>query len=51
MHSLIENLQSQGLSGKQIQTLFLTIHEWLESHYPIMAQISKPILSEEIDFT
>jgi hypothetical protein len=49
MHPLLEELQAQGLSKKQIQTILLTIYEWLETNYPIMAQLSRPVLSEEID--
>jgi hypothetical protein len=39
MQTLLNELEAQGLSDEQIQNLFLTIHEWLEAHYPVMAKI------------
>jgi hypothetical protein len=49
MQTLTTQLEAQGLTNEQIQNLFLTIHGWLEENYPIMAQISKPVLREEFD--
>ena len=48
MQSLISTLQAQGLTENQIQTLFLTIHEWLDIHYPVMAKISKQAMAQEL---
>lgn len=48
MQPLINQLHNQGLSDEQIQSLFLTIHEWLEDHYPMIAQISKPIMVHDL---
>jgi hypothetical protein len=48
MQSLICALEAQGLTENQIQTLFLTIHQWLNTHYPVMAQISKQAMAEEL---
>ena len=48
MQSLINQLRSQGLDDHQIQVLFLTIHEWLEDNYPMIAQISKPVMVHDL---
>ena len=48
MHTLVTELESKGLTNDQIQTLFITLHEWLEKHYPIIAKISKPIMAQEL---
>lgn len=48
MKTLVSALESKGLSRDQIQNLFLTIHGWLEDHYPIIAKISKPVMAEEL---
>ena len=48
MQPLLSKLKTQGLTEEQIQTLFLTIHEWLEHHYPVMAKISKQAMAQEL---
>jgi hypothetical protein len=48
MQSLLCALEAQGLSEEQIQTLFLTIHEWLDHYYPVMAKISKQAMAQEL---
>ena len=48
MQHLINNLEAQGLTEQQIQTLFLTIHEWLDTHYPVLAKISKQAMAQEL---
>lgn len=48
METLLHELESQGLTNKQIQNLFLTIHEWLDAHYPVMAKISKNAMGNEL---
>ena len=48
MHTLLSELEAQGLSDDQIQNLFLTIHEWLDVHYPVMAKISKQAMAREL---
>ena len=51
MQPLLCELKAHGLTSDQIQTLFLTIHEWLEDNYPVMAKISKQALVEELGVT
>lgn len=46
MQTLLCELESQGLTDEQIQTLFITIHEWLDIHYPVMAKISKHAMAQ-----
>jgi hypothetical protein len=48
MQTLLNELEAQGLSDDQIQNLFLTIHEWLDAHYPVMAKISKQAMAREL---
>jgi hypothetical protein len=48
MRTLLCELEAQGLKEDQIQTLFLTIHEWLDEHYPVMAKISKQAMAQEL---
>lgn len=48
MQALSHKLETLGLSEEQIQILFLTIHEWLDDHYPVMAQISKQAMAQEL---
>jgi hypothetical protein len=48
MQTLLSELEAQGLSDDQIQNLFLTIHEWLDVHYPVMAKISKQAMAQEL---
>lgn len=48
MQSLLCALEAQGLTENQIHTLFLTIHEWLDLHYPVMAKISKQAMIQEL---
>ena len=48
MQSLLSTLEAQGLNEEQIQTLFITIHEWLDHHYPVMAKISKQAMVQEL---
>ena len=48
MQRLLCELESQGLTDNQIQTLFLTIHKWLDTHYPVMATISKNAMAHEL---
>ena len=48
MQSLLCTLEAQGLTDAQIQTLFITIHEWLDTHYPVMAKISKQAMAQEL---
>jgi hypothetical protein len=48
MQSLLSKLETQGLTEAQIQTLFVTIHEWLDVHYPVMAKISKQAMAQEL---
>ena len=48
MQDLLSELEAQGLSDQQIQNLFLTIHEWLDTHYPVMAKISKQAMAREL---
>ena len=48
MQPLLCELESQGLTNNQIQTVFLTIHQWLEEHYPVMAKISKQSMAQEL---
>jgi len=46
MKALLCELESQGLSNDQIQSLFITIYEWLDNHYPFIAQISKQTMAQ-----
>ena len=48
MQNLLCELESQGLSDNQIQMLFLTIHQWLEEYYPVMAKVSKHAMAHEL---
>ena len=48
MKTLLTELESKGLTDDQIQTLFITLHEWLEENYPVIAKISKPIMAQEL---
>ena len=48
MQPLLSQLRAQGLTNDQIQTLFLTIYEWLDVHYPVIATISKQAMVEEL---
>lgn len=48
MQTLVISLEEQGLSNDQIQTLFVTIHEWLEDYYPVIAKIAKPVMAQEL---
>ena len=48
MKTLVCELESQGLSNDQIQLVFVTIHGWLDNHYPIMAKISKQSLAKDL---
>jgi hypothetical protein len=48
MQSLLCTLKDQGLTREQIQALFLTIHEWLDDHYPVMAKISKQAMAQDL---
>ena len=48
MQTLLCELQSQGLTNDQIQNLFITIHEWLGDHYPVMAQITKQSMAQDL---
>ena len=48
MQPLLCQLQAQGLSNDQIQNLFITIHEWLGDHYPVMAQITKQSMAQDL---
>ena len=48
MQPLLGKLEAQGLSNGQIHAIFLTIHEWLDDHYPVMAKISKQAMVQEL---
>lgn len=49
MRTLLCELEAtHGLTDDQIQTLFLTIHDWLDEHYPVMAKISKQAMAQEL---
>ncbi len=48
MQPLLFALEKQGLTGDQIQTLFLTLHGWLDDHYPVIAKISKQAMAQEL---
>lgn len=48
MQPLLSKLKAHGLSDDQIETVFLTIHEWLDDHYPVMAKISKQAMVDEL---
>ena len=48
MQHLLTELESQGLNNTQIQSLFCTIHQWLDDHYPVMATLSKRTMTEEL---
>jgi len=48
MKTLLCELKSPGLSNDQIQSLFITIHEWLDSHYPVIAKISKQPMARNL---
>jgi hypothetical protein len=48
MKTLLCELESQGLSKDQIQSVFITIHEWLDNHYPVMAKISKHPMARDL---
>ena len=48
MQNLLCELESQGLNNTQIQSLFVTIHQWLDDHYPVMAKISKKTMTQDL---
>jgi hypothetical protein len=48
MQNLLCQLEAQGLCHDQIQTVFLTIHEWLDNHYPVMATITKHAIAQDL---
>jgi hypothetical protein len=48
MQNLLCQLEAHGLCNDQIQTVFLTIHEWLDDHYPVMATITKQAMAEQL---
>ena len=48
MQPLLSKLKAHGLSDDQIETVFLTIHEWLDDHYPVMGKISKQAMVGEL---
>ena len=48
METLLSELKLLGLSNDQIQALFTTIHEWLDSYYPVMAKIAKQPMAHDL---
>ena len=48
MKSLLNELESKGLSNDQIQSIFITIYEWLDNHYPVIAKISKQSMAQDL---
>jgi len=48
METLLCELKLLGLSNDQIQSVFTTIHEWLDSHYPVIAKISKQSMAQDL---
>jgi hypothetical protein len=48
MQNLLCELESQGLNETQIQSVFFTVHQWLDDHYPVMATISKKTMTQEL---
>ena len=48
MKTLLCELKLLDLSNDQIQSLFITIHEWLDSHYPVIAKISKQSMARDL---
>jgi hypothetical protein len=51
MQTLLSELEAKGLTQDQIRTLFLTIHEWLEDNYPVIAKISQQAMVQELGIT
>jgi hypothetical protein len=48
MQPLLFKLEAQGLSEDQIQKIFLTLYEWLDDNYPVIARISKQAMVQEL---
>jgi hypothetical protein len=48
MTYLLQQLNQLGLSPQQIENTFFTIDEWLECEYPVMSQIYKNQLLQDI---
>ncbi len=48
MQTLLYELESKGLSNDQIRSIFITIQEWLDNYYPVMAQISKQAMAQDL---
>jgi hypothetical protein len=48
MTYLLQQLAQLGLSPQQIENTFLTIDEWLQNEYPVMSQIYRNQLLQDI---